>query len=99
MTSASVVPTLRHHPTENQPFAGLSAASCESRVSEAGQEIDVVLVIDMRDRASMPSTPSRDGADLLLQVRCAVYNGTLGAGFGHRFDRIGNANLALAKAA
>jgi hypothetical protein len=26
---------------------------------------------------------SRNGADLLLQVRCAVYNGTLGVGFGH----------------
>jgi len=24
---------------------------------------------------------SRNGTDLLLQVRCAVYNGTLGAGF------------------
>jgi hypothetical protein len=41
---------------------------------------------------------SRNGADLLLQVRCAVYNGTLGAGLGHRFDRSANADLALAKA-
>ncbi len=31
---------------------------------------------------------SIEGADLLLQVRCTAYNGTLGAGFGHRFDRI-----------
>jgi hypothetical protein len=38
---------------------------------------------------------SRNGADLLLQVRCAVYNGTLGAGFGHRFDRIPNADRAF----
>ena len=29
-----------------------------------------------------------EGADLLLQVRCTAYNGTLRAGFGHRFDRI-----------
>jgi hypothetical protein len=29
---------------------------------------------------------SRRGADLLLQVRCAVYNGTLGSGFGRRFQ-------------
>jgi hypothetical protein len=29
---------------------------------------------------------TRRGADLLLQVRCAVYNGTLGSGFGQRFD-------------
>ena len=28
---------------------------------------------------------SRDGADRLLQVRCAVYNGTLGTGFGQKF--------------
>jgi hypothetical protein len=42
---------------------------------------------------------SRRGADLLVQVRCAVYNGTLGAGFGHRFDRIADAGPAFAKAA
>jgi hypothetical protein len=29
---------------------------------------------------------TRRGADLLLQVRCAVYNGALGSGFGQRFD-------------
>jgi len=29
---------------------------------------------------------SRRGADLLLQVRYAVYNGTLGSGFGQRFQ-------------
>jgi hypothetical protein len=29
----------------------------------------------------------------------AVYNGTLGAGFGHQFDRISNAGLVFAKAA
>jgi hypothetical protein len=29
---------------------------------------------------------SRRGADQLLQVRCAVYNGTLGTGFGQRFQ-------------
>ena len=28
---------------------------------------------------------SRRGADRLLQVRCAIYNGTLGSGFGQRF--------------
>ncbi len=42
---------------------------------------------------------SRNGADLLLQVRCAVYNGTLGVGLGHRFDRIPDADRAFAKAA
>jgi hypothetical protein len=29
---------------------------------------------------------SRRGADLLLQIRCAVYNGALGQGFSHRFQ-------------
>jgi hypothetical protein len=29
---------------------------------------------------------TRRGADLLLHVRCAVYNGTLGSGFGQRFE-------------
>jgi hypothetical protein len=37
------------------------------------------------------SQQSRDGADLLLQVRCAAYNGTIGGGLGHRFDRIADA--------
>jgi hypothetical protein len=39
------------------------------------------------------------GRDLLLQVRCAVYNGTLGLGLWHRFERLSNADLTLAKAA
>jgi hypothetical protein len=42
---------------------------------------------------------SRRGADLLLRVRCAVYNGTLGSGFGQRFDRLANADSAFAEAA
>jgi hypothetical protein len=29
---------------------------------------------------------TRRGADRLLQVRCAVYKGTLGTGFGQRFQ-------------
>jgi hypothetical protein len=29
---------------------------------------------------------SRRGADLLLQVRCAVYNGALGPGLGDLFE-------------
>lgn len=39
---------------------------------------------------------SRRGADRLLQVRCAVYNGTLGSDFGQRFFA---ANDALPKVA
>jgi hypothetical protein len=42
---------------------------------------------------------SRNGTDLLLQVRYAVYNGALGAGFEHRFGRIAKTDPALAQAA
>ena len=33
---------------------------------------------------------SRRGADLLLQVRCAVYNGVFGTGFGATFGPTSN---------
>lgn len=42
---------------------------------------------------------SRRGADLLLQVRCAVFNGTLGSGFGRLFQQHANQNERSAKAA
>src|ERR1700752_5410649 len=42
---------------------------------------------------------SRRGADLVLQVRCAVYIGTLGSGFGQRFERIGRPDVAVKVAA
>ena len=56
-------------------------------------------LVNRRMNKSQQMRWSRNGADLLLQVRCAVYNGTFGAGYGHRFDRIANADLTLAKAA
>jgi hypothetical protein len=56
-------------------------------------------LVNRRMNKSQQMRWSRRGADLLLQVRCAVYNGTLGAGFRHRFDRIANAEPAFAKAA
>ena len=42
---------------------------------------------------------SRRGADLLLQVRCAVYNGKLGSGLGHQFQPHASQNERLANAA
>jgi len=42
---------------------------------------------------------SRRGADLLLKVRCAVYNGKLGLGFGHRFEAFAKPNPILVRAA
>jgi hypothetical protein len=56
-------------------------------------------LVNRRTNKSRQMRWSRTGVDLLLQVRCAVYNGRLGAGFGHRFDPISNADLTFAKAA
>jgi hypothetical protein len=42
---------------------------------------------------------SRRGADLLLKVRCAVYNGKLGSGPGHRFEAFANPNQMFARVA
>jgi hypothetical protein len=42
---------------------------------------------------------SRRGADLLLQVRCAAFNGMLGSGFGQLFQAHANQNEQTAKAA
>ncbi len=39
------------------------------------------------------------GADLLLQVRCAVFNGTLGLGFGQLLQSHAKQNEQTAKAA
>src|SRR3954447_26547625 len=43
-------------------------------------------LVNRRMNKSQQMRWSRRGADLLLQVRCAVYNGTLGSGFGQRFQ-------------
>jgi hypothetical protein len=69
------------------------------RVGTSITEGTANFLVNRRMNKSQQMRWSRNGADLLLQVRCAVYNGTLGAGFGHRFDRIANADLAFAKAA
>lgn len=69
------------------------------RVGTSITEGTANFLVNRRMNKSQQMRWSRKGADLLLQVRCAVYNGTLGAGFGHRFDRVSNADLAFAKAA
>src|SRR4051812_40025432 len=43
-------------------------------------------LVNRRMAKSQQMRWSRRGADLLLQVRCAVYNGTLGTSFGQRFQ-------------
>ena len=56
------------------------------RVGTAITEGTANLLVNRRMNKSQQMRWSRRGADLLLQVRCAVYNGTLGSGFGQRFQ-------------
>src|SRR5271166_1550796 len=69
------------------------------RVETSITEGTANFLVNRRMNKSQQMRWSRRGADLLLQVRCAVYNGTLGAGLGHRFDRIANADPVFANAA
>jgi len=56
------------------------------RVGTAITEGTANFLVNRRMNKSQQMRWSRRGADLLLQVRCAVYNGTLGSGFGQQFQ-------------
>jgi hypothetical protein len=56
------------------------------RVGTSITEGTANFLINRRMNKSQQMRWSRHGADLLLQVRCAVYNGTRGTGLGHRFE-------------
>ena len=45
-------------------------------------------LVNRRTNKSQQMRWSRRGADLLLQVRCAVYNGVLGSGLGQLFEPV-----------
>jgi hypothetical protein len=55
------------------------------RVGTAITEGTADFLVNRRMEKSQSLRWSRRGADLLLQARCAVYNGTLGSDFGQRF--------------
>ena len=55
------------------------------RVGTAITEGTANFLVNRRMNKSQQMCWSRRGADLLLQVRCAVYNGTLCAEFGQKF--------------
>ena len=55
------------------------------RVGTAITEGTANFLVNRRMNKSQQMRWSRRGADLLLQVRCAVYNGTLGSGLGQKF--------------
>ena len=56
------------------------------RVGTAITEGTANVLVNRRMNKSQQMRWSQRGADLLLQVRCAVYNGTLGSGFGQKFQ-------------
>ena len=64
------------------------------RVGTSITEGTANFLVNRRMNKSQQMRWSRRGADLLLQVRCAVYNGTLGSGLGHRFQPHANQNEA-----
>ena len=69
------------------------------RVGTALTEGTANFLVNHRMAKSQQMRWSRRGADQLLQVRCAVYNGTLGTGFGQRFRAANDALPQVAAAA
>ena len=69
------------------------------RVGTAITEGTANFLVNRRMNKSQQMRWSRRGADLLLQVRCAVYNGTFCSGFGQRFAPANDTHPAFAAAA
>ena len=69
------------------------------RVGTSITEGTANFLVNRRMNKSQQMRWSRRGADLLLQVRCAVYNGALGSGFGHLFEPVSHPRPLFAKAA
>jgi hypothetical protein len=69
------------------------------RVGTAITEGAANFLVNRRMNKSQQMRWSRRGADLLLQVRCAVYNGTLGSGFRQRFQPANDSHPPMAIAA
>ena len=58
------------------------------RVGTSLTEGTANFLVNRRMAKSQQMRWSRRGADLLLQVRCAVCNGALGSGLGHLFEPV-----------
>ncbi len=69
------------------------------RVGTSLTEGTANFLVNKRMAKSQQMRWSRRGADLLLQVRCAVYNGALGCGFGQLFEPVPSSGLHWAEAA
>jgi hypothetical protein len=66
------------------------------RVGTALTEGTANFLVNHRMNKSQQMRWSRHGADLLLQVRCAVHNGKFGPGFGQLFDTNPGSEAAIA---
>jgi hypothetical protein len=60
------------------------------RVGTSMTEGTANFLVNQRMNKAQQMRWSRRGADLLLQVRCAVYNGAFESGFGNLFEPIPN---------
>lgn len=69
------------------------------RVGTAITEGTANFLVNRRMNKSQQMRWTRRGADLLLQVRCAIYNGTFGSGSGQRFAPANDTHPRLATAA
>jgi hypothetical protein len=69
------------------------------RVGSALTEGTANFLVNRRMNKSQQMRWSRRGADLLLQVRCVVYNGTLGSNFGQKFQPANDPSPPMAIAA
>jgi hypothetical protein len=69
------------------------------RVGTSITEGTANFLVNRRMKKSQQMRWSRRGADLLLQVRCAVYNGSFGGDFGHLFEPVSGSRPQLAMAA
>ncbi|MCK8787387.1 hypothetical protein M0638_23740 [Roseomonas sp. NAR14] len=69
------------------------------RVGTALTEGTANFLVNRRMAKSQQMRWTRRGADRLLQVRCAVYNGTLGTSFGQHFQAANDPHPTVAIAA
>ena len=76
-----------------------TARRCEEPISTAITESTVQWLLHRRMNVQQQMRWSRRGADLLLHVRCAVYNGTFGSGFGQKFQPASDSSPPIALAA
>jgi hypothetical protein len=69
------------------------------RVGTAITEGTANFLVNRRMNKSQQMRWSRLGADLLLQVRCAVYNGSFGSAYGQKFQPANDSSPPMAIAA